>query len=108
MDREIPTLTTWGRGNYSLRSSKWRYTVYFDGSEELYDHENDPNEWDNLAEQQQYVQIKSELKKYLPASEAPLVMQGKALHNVVDADKSSLENFKKQWEKMQKNGMNLE
>lgn len=107
LDREIPTLTTWGRGNYSLRSSKWRYTVYFDGSEELYDHENDPNEWDNLAEQQQFLQIKSELKKYLPASEAPLVLQGKALHNVVDADKPSLDNFKKTWAKMQKNGMNL-
>jgi hypothetical protein len=45
---------------------------------------------------------------YLPASEAPLVLQGKALHNVVDADKPSLENFKKMWDKMQKNGMNLE
>ncbi|MDB4584250.1 sulfatase [Draconibacterium sp.] len=108
LSREIPTLTTWGRGNYSLRSSKWRYTVYFDGSEELYDHENDPQEWYNLAEQQQYVQIKSELKKYLPATEAPLVLQGKALHNVVDADKPSLENFKALWKKMQENGMNLE
>ena len=79
-----------------------------DGSEELYDHENDPNEWDNLAKQQQYVQIKSELKKYLPAIEALLVMQGKALHNVVDADKPSLEKFKKMWGKMQDRGMNLE
>ena len=107
-EREIPALTTWGRGNYSLRSSKWRYTVYFDGSEELYDHENDPNEWDNLAEQQQFVQIKSELKKYLPATEAPLVLQGKALHNIVDADQSSLESFKKLWDKMQNRGMGLE
>ncbi|NQU51279.1 MAG: sulfatase [Bacteroidetes bacterium] len=106
--RENPTLTTWGRGNYSLRSSKWRYTVYFDGSEELYDHENDPNEWDNLAEQQQFVQIKNELKKYFPTSETPLVLQGKALHNVVDADQPSLEKFKKMWNKMQEQGMNLE
>jgi len=108
LKREIPTLTTWGRGNYSLRSSKWRYTVYFDGSEELYDHENDPEEWENLAGEQQYVQIKNELKKYLPNREAPLVLQGKALHNVVDADQPSLDKFKELWEKMQKRGMNLE
>ena len=106
--REVPTLTTWGRGNYSLRSSKWRYTVYFDGSEELYDHENDSEEWENLAENPQYNQIKNEMKKYLPQNEAPLVMQGKALHNVVDADKPSLDKFKELWQKMQKNGMNLE
>lgn len=28
---------------------RWRYFRYADGSEELYDHINDPNEWDNLA-----------------------------------------------------------
>ena len=106
--RQIPALTTWGRGNYSLRSSKWRYTIYFDGSEELYDHENDPQEWENLAENPQYNQIKNEMKKYLPHNEVPLVLQGKALHNVVDADQPSLDNFKKLWEKMQANGMNLD
>jgi arylsulfatase A-like enzyme len=107
-NREIPALTTWGRGNYSLRSSKWRYTVYFDGSEELYDHKNDPHEWENLAENPAFNPIKNEMKKYLPSHETPLVMKGKALHNVVDADKPSLENFKKVWHKMQERGMNLE
>mgnify|MGYP003971209767 FL=1 len=74
----------------------------------MFDHENDPNEWDNLAEQQQFIQIKSELKKYLPATEAPLVLQGKALHNIIDADQPSFENFKKMWDKMQERGMGLE
>ncbi|MCG8310902.1 MAG: sulfatase [Cytophagales bacterium] len=106
--RKIPALTTWGRGNYSLRSFNWRYTVYFDGSEELYNHQNDPYEWDNLAENPEYHQIKNELKKYLPATEAPLVMQGKTLHNIVDADQPSLDKFKKLWSEMQKRGMNLE
>jgi arylsulfatase A-like enzyme len=106
--REIPALTTWGRANYSLQSSKWRYTVYFDNSEELYDHENDPNEWDNLANNDQYIQVKNVLKKYLPSSEAPLVLEGKALHNVVDADQPSLEKFQKLWSKMQGLDMNLE
>jgi hypothetical protein len=36
--------------NWSLRTEKWRYIVYNNGSEELYDHENDPNEWNNVVE----------------------------------------------------------
>ena len=106
--KNIPALTTWGRGNYSLRSSEWRYTVYFDGSEELYKHEIDPNEWDNLAEDPAYTEIKEMMKQYLPKSEAPLVLQGKALHNVVDADQPSLGKFRELWEQMQENGMDLE
>lgn len=106
--REIPALTTWGRGNYSLRSSTWRYTVYFDGSEELYNHENDPHEWTNLAQLPEYEEVKYKLKSYLPKTEAPLVLQGKALHNVVDADQPSLDKFKALWNVMQKRGMNLE
>ena len=106
--KDTPALSTWGRGNYSLRSSKWRYTIYFDGSEELYDHDADPQEWDNPANQQGFEAVKSSLKQYLPAYEAPLVLQGKALHNVVDADQPSLEKFKALWNKMQERGMNLE
>jgi len=48
------------------------------------------------------------MRQYLPQSEAPLVLQGKALHNVVDADHPSLEKFKAMWERMQAEGMNLE
>jgi uncharacterized sulfatase len=33
----------------SLRTARWRYTLWPDGSEELYDHERDPNETANLA-----------------------------------------------------------
>jgi len=50
----------------------------------------------------------NELKKYLPKSEAALILKGKALHNVVDADQPSLEKFKELWNKMQKRGMGLE
>jgi len=44
-----PAVTTWLPGNHSVRSDRWRFTRYADGSEELYDHETDPNEWTNLA-----------------------------------------------------------
>jgi len=35
--------------NWSIRSADWRYIRYRNGSEELYDHNNDPHEWNNLA-----------------------------------------------------------
>lgn len=42
-------LCTHIRGNHSVRSEHYRYIRYQDGSEELYDHRVDPNEWNNLA-----------------------------------------------------------
>ncbi len=44
-----PALTTYGQNNHAVRSEQFRYIRYYDGSEELYDLEADPNEWDNLA-----------------------------------------------------------
>ena len=65
-----PALTTHGRGNHALRTQRWRYIRYADGSEELYDHENDPNEWTNLATDSKYRDVLDGLRKHLPASEA--------------------------------------
>ncbi|TXG39092.1 sulfatase [Seonamhaeicola maritimus] len=42
-------LTSKAKGMHSLRNERYRYTVYPDGFEELYDHDNDPNEWKNIA-----------------------------------------------------------
>ena len=47
--RPAPAITTWGRGNHSVRAERWRYTRYIDGGEELYDQAADPYEWTNLA-----------------------------------------------------------
>ena len=44
-----PVVTTWKRGNHSIRTGQWRFTRYKDGSEELYDQNNDPFEWTNLV-----------------------------------------------------------
>ncbi|WP_339882679.1 sulfatase [Polaribacter vadi] len=51
--------------SYSVRSEKYRYILYFNGKEELYDHEIDPYEWTNLATDKKYHQIKADLKKQL-------------------------------------------
>ena len=46
---ERAVVTMFGSGNASLRTDRWRYIRYADGTEELYDHGKDSNEWDNLA-----------------------------------------------------------
>jgi arylsulfatase A-like enzyme len=65
-----PSVTTQGRGNHAVRDDRWRYIRYADGSEELYDHENDPNEWTNLANDGAHLEVIERLKQYLPKTEA--------------------------------------
>ena len=65
-----PTLTTHERNNHSVRSDRWRYIRYADGSEELYDHSVDELEWTNLATDPQYDLVKKELQKWLPLTNA--------------------------------------
>ena len=64
--RDKPALTTHGRNNHTIRSRRWRYIRYADGSEELYDHENDEMEWTNLANDPDYADVIAEHKKWLP------------------------------------------
>ena len=66
-----PALTTHGQGNHALRSERWRYIRYADGGEELYDHDNDPNEWTNLADKPDFASVKTELASSLPQTDAP-------------------------------------
>ena len=66
-----PALTSHGRMNHALRSDRWRYIRYADGSEELYDHRTDPMEWNNLADNARLSAVKNELKAWLPKTNAP-------------------------------------
>ena len=68
---ERPAVTTFGRNNHSVRSERWRYIHYRDGTEELYDHEADPMEWTNLADQPEYADVKARLAQWLPEVNAP-------------------------------------
>ena len=63
-------VTTMGVGNHSVRTERWRYIRYADGSEELYDHEHDPHEWTNLASNRELESIKTELRRHLPTHDA--------------------------------------
>ena len=64
--RERPAITSHNQGNHGVRSEKWRYIVYADGSEELYDMVNDPNEWTNVDGKPVNDAIIAEHKNWLP------------------------------------------
>jgi arylsulfatase A-like enzyme len=63
-------VTTYGPNNHSVRSRRYRYIRYEDGSEELYNHEVDSHEWNNLADKAEYAEIKETLKQALPTTNA--------------------------------------
>ncbi|MGK7952037.1 MAG: sulfatase-like hydrolase/transferase [Xenococcaceae cyanobacterium] len=72
-----PAITTWGgfandwidenhSVHHSVRSERFRYIRYADGSEELYDHQFDPMEWTNVAAKPKYADQKDSLARWLP------------------------------------------
>jgi arylsulfatase A-like enzyme len=67
-----PALTTYDFSEFSVRTEGWRYTRYIDDSEELYDEENDPEEWTNLAGDPEYGAQKASLVAHIPQNQAPL------------------------------------
>lgn len=69
--RDRPAITTHNQGNHGIRSQRYRYIRYADGSEEFYDHDSDPNEWRNvvgLAEHQLEI---ANHRRWLPKIDRP-------------------------------------
>ncbi|MBL9124059.1 MAG: DUF4976 domain-containing protein, partial [Planctomycetaceae bacterium] len=51
----------------SIRTERWRYTRWHDGTAELYDHDRDPHEWHNLADEPAERERVAELERQLNA-----------------------------------------
>lgn len=64
--RPWPAITTHNHNNHSIRSLHHRFIQYADGSEEFYDCQSDPNEWNNLIGQPQYRDLIGEHRLWLP------------------------------------------
>lgn len=60
-------LTTLKRHDHAVRSEHYRYIRYRDGSEELYDHRDDPMETRNVARQASYRQVARSLAREIPS-----------------------------------------
>ncbi|MEA3209864.1 MAG: hypothetical protein QOE70_2921 [Chthoniobacter sp.] len=79
-----PAFTQVQRGGFaghSVRTERWRYTEWDDGAKgvELYDHEADPREVHNLANDPQQAETVGQLKALLRANHPERVEGGKAV-----------------------------
>jgi uncharacterized sulfatase len=65
---------------HSVRTDRWRYTVWNRGQEgvELYDHDADPKELKNLAADPKYAETVAELKQLVEKMHPTPVAGGKA------------------------------
>lgn len=61
-----PSLMTYGENYSSLSDGRYRYIRYPDRSEELYDHEVDPFEWNNISKNKKLKKIKRSLSEQIP------------------------------------------
>lgn len=50
---------------WTLRTERWRYIRYSNGSEELYEHRTDAHEWVNLASSPEHAETRQELSRKL-------------------------------------------
>ncbi|MYA15872.1 MAG: sulfatase [Gammaproteobacteria bacterium] len=74
LDWPRPVVSTYGFQNHSLRTERWRYIRYHDGTEELYDHDADPNEWTNLAAapvEDEHREVMTRLARHFPQVNVP-------------------------------------
>ena len=71
--RAWPAITSHNQGNHAVRSERWRYIRYADGSEELYDMQEDPHEWVNLAKDPdpRWQSVIREHRHWLPEIDRP-------------------------------------
>lgn len=69
-----PAITTIYAHNHSICDTRYRYTRYADGSQELYDRQRDPHEFENLIEQaktdDKLQKVVQELASWIPKDEA--------------------------------------
>lgn len=59
-------VTSNGPEEHAVRTERWRYIVYGDGTEELYDHDADPNEWTNVASAPENAATVEHLRGFVP------------------------------------------
>ena len=66
--RDLPAITVHELQHISVRDERYRLIRYKDGSRELYDTLDDPNEWDNLIGNPEYSSVARSLTSYIPTN----------------------------------------
>jgi arylsulfatase A-like enzyme len=77
--------TSFGPGNVALRSERYRYIRYTDGSEEFYDHQSDPHEWENRILDPDLAPVIAAHRAQLPRTQRPIVGAGSTGHKAYAA-----------------------
>ena len=85
-----PAITSFGLGNYSVRSTNHRFIQYFDGSRELYDLRDDPHEWKNLIDNPKMKQVIDEHASFIPQKQHPILPGNSTGHKAYAAAKQKL------------------
>jgi len=73
-----PAITEYMPGQVAVRTKDWRYIRYQKGGEELYDRNNDPNEWYNLANNPTYTDVLERHRKLATKKFAKPAVERKA------------------------------
>ncbi|MDE0837804.1 MAG: sulfatase [Kiritimatiellae bacterium] len=72
--------TSFGPGNVAIVSERYRFIRYHDGSEEFYDHDDDPNEWRNVITNPGYADVIATHRAALPAEYHAVLGKGSTGH----------------------------
>lgn len=82
--------SSFGPGNVAIRSERYRYIVYRDGSEEFYDHTDDPHEWNNRSDDPLLAGVIAAHRKHLPTQFHPILGTGSTGHKAFAAAEANL------------------
>ena len=87
MDAEWPhyARTCFGPGNYAIISEQYRFILYNDGSEEFYDHKNDPQEWNNVISSPEYAEVIGKHRNQVPTNRHHILGNGSTGHESYEA-----------------------
>ncbi|MFK7849427.1 MAG: sulfatase [Akkermansiaceae bacterium] len=93
-DRDV--FVPWLHPNsYAVINEKWRYIHFKDGSQELYNLQEDPNEWHNLAGSAEHVDVMKKLRASAPKNPAKPGTDKVQLRLVIDGTDYRWEGKKK-------------
>jgi arylsulfatase A-like enzyme len=81
--------TSFGPGNYAILSEHYRFIQYNDGSEELYDHSKDAQEWYNVIDNQEYDTIIQQHRNQIPQKRYKILGKGSTGHKSYSATETN-------------------
>jgi arylsulfatase A-like enzyme len=84
--------TSFGPGNYAIRSERYRYIHYSNGTEEFYDHAKDPHEWRNLSSTPEMANLMDQHRQILPKESHQILGSGSTGHAAFQASNAANRN----------------